>query len=250
MAIVKFHYYKFSTTTELGKAFIKLWNQCNKAEKAADKFAANVGAITYYPTDSAFAGGVACVAFKDNICPKPNLWKSIGKDADGFEQWVPNVKKRMCELALPNANVKPSDAANRIYNKQPILKSSGQIVLPYVELYRDDIQVNRKHPERKLPYYVRESIRIEKARMKLPEVSVISILTLLQADITNGKDNNGKLNIIKPVTPTFFQYSKQIYVGCAYPCKANGLTEISMGDYVEMEKDVRAMMRDLEIMKS
>ena len=32
---MKNYYYKFNVKTDLGKAFLKLWHQCDKAEKAA-----------------------------------------------------------------------------------------------------------------------------------------------------------------------------------------------------------------------
>lgn len=240
-----YHFYKFSTATELGKAFWKLCRLCEKAEKAADRFAAKVGAVTFYPQDSMFAGGVACVAFKDNVCPKPEHWRSVGKDADGYEQWVPNVKQRTGAVELPNANFKPSDTANRIYQTRPVPGKDGKLRLPFVELYRDDIPHDKFHPKRKLPYDFREIIRTEKERLTLPTVSVMQLLNLLQADLTCGKGDDGKAVIVKPKTPTFFKYSRHFYLGCAYPCKAEGLKEISMGDYVEMEKEVRAMMRDL-----
>lgn len=240
-----FHFYKFSTTSELGKAFRKLWRLCEKAEKAADKFAAKVGAVTYYPQDSMFAGGVACVAFKDNVCPKPEHWRSVGKDADGYEQWVPNVKQRMGAVELPNADFKPNKAANRIYQTRPVPGKDGKLRLMFVELYRDDEASKSKSRGYKQSWLAKESIRIEKERLTLPTVSVMQILNMVQADMTNGKGGDGKAVIVKPVTPTFFKYSRHIYLGCAYPCKAEGMKEISMSDYIEVEKAVREMMRDL-----
>lgn len=242
-------YYKFNMNSELGKAFRKVWRLCDKAERAADRFAAKVGAVTYYPVDTAFAGGVTCVAFKDNVCHKPKHWKSIGKDADGLVQYVPNVKQRHGALVLPDGDFKAGNAANRIYGKQPVRDQKGRMVLPFVELYRDDEASRSKWKPKQMSLDAKESIRIEKERLTLPTVSVMSILTLLQADMTGGKGSDGKPHIVKPVTPTFFKYSRQIYVGCAYPCHAKDLKEISMGDYLETEKEIRAMMRDLESIK-
>ena len=198
------HFYRFSTKSKLGKEFRRLWNKCIKTEKAADIFAAKVGAVTFYPQDSVFAGGVACVAFKDNVCPKPKLWQSVGKDADGMEQWVP-----------------------RKYEAK-------------------DIPADPKHPKRRLPLYVREAERIEKARVALPFVRTETILGLLKADLTNGKGDDGKLHIVRLVTPTFFEYWQHVYVGCAYPCSAEDLMEISMADYTKAERDMIAMHRDME----
>lgn len=230
----------------MGKAFLKLWHQCDMAERAADRFAAKVGAVTYYPQDSMFAGGVACVAFKDNVCPKPKHWRSIGKDADGYEQWVPNVKQRAGAVELPSENFKPSDTACRIYAARPVPGKDGKLRLPFVELYRDDDVSKPTDKRRQVSYVARESIRTERERLTLPTVSVMQILNMVQADLTNGKGGDGKIHIVKPVTPTFFKYSRHIYLGCAYPCKAEGMKEISLGDYVEAEKAVRAAARDAE----
>ena len=237
------YYYKFNVKTNLGKSFVRLWHECDKAEKAAERFAAKVAAVMFYPVDSSMAGGVSCVVFKDNKCPKPGHWKSIGKDADGYELWVPNVKQRTGALALADAGSKPNAVTNRIYQKQPFTSAEGQLLLPYVELYRDDEASKSISGRYKMSWAARESIRIEKERRTLPVVSVMQILNLLQADVT-GCNGDGKMHVVRPVTPTFFRYSQTIYLGCAYACKAEGLKEITMGDYLEIEKEVRAMERD------
>lgn len=48
-------YYRFDSSTELGKKFRSLWNECNKAERAANVFAEKVGASQFYGSPSAFA---------------------------------------------------------------------------------------------------------------------------------------------------------------------------------------------------
>lgn len=238
--------YKFSMKSELGVAFMKLWHLCDKAEKAADKFAAKVGAKHYYPADSTFAGGVACVSFEGGKPPRPRLWRSIGKDADGIEMWVPDVKLRMGAVVVEDATKLPNDTATRIYKKEVKQNSSGHTVCPYVELYRDDkVPADKTHPKRRTPQYWSESFRIEKARLKLPVVMTRTVLGLIGADPTGGK-GDGKPHLVRPVTPTFFRYSQSIYLCSAYPCNAKGMTEITIGDYVEMEKEVRAMARDAE----
>ena len=243
--------YKFNMKSELGKAFMNLWHLCNKAEVAADKFAAKAGAKHYYPAPSVFAGGVTCVAFEDDQPPRPNVWRSIGKDADGIEMWVLDVKQRIGTVVIEDETKIPQDTATRIYRKQAIKNSSGQMVWAYVELYRDDdVPFDKKHPNRKTPRYWSESFRTEKARLKLPVVTTETLLNLLQADMTNGKGHDGKPHVVRPITPTFFKYSQSIYLCCAYQCHAKGMTEISIGDYEEMEKEVRAMDRMIAKMKA
>lgn len=237
--------YKFNMKSELGKAFMKLWHLCDKAEKAADRFAAKAGAKQYYPADSAFAGGVACVSFESGKPPRPKVWRSVGKDPDGIEMWVPDVKMRMGAMVLEDGSKVPQDTATRIYKKEVKQDSSGRAVCPYVELYRDDeVPVDKNHPNRKTPLYWSESFRIEKARLKLPVVTTEAVLNLIGADPTGGKEPDGKLHVVRPITPTFFKYSQTIYLCCAYPCSAKDLTGISIGVYAEMEKEVRAMERE------
>lgn len=239
-------YYKFHQKSELGKKFLKLWHECDKANAAAERFAAKVGAKDYYPALNAFAGGVMCVSFENGKPPREKLWRSIGKDADGIEMWVPDVKQRVGLVTLDSDSFIPSDTATRLYIKDFAQKNAkGQTIRKCVELYRDDeIPVDKNHPNRQLPLYIRESIRIERARLTLPCVKTEALLVLLQADFMEGCE--GKPRMVKLVTPSFFKYSQSVYLCCAYPCSANDLTEISMGDYAEMEKEVRASARDAE----
>lgn len=236
------YFYKFEVNSELGKAFVRLWHMCNKADKAADRFAAKVGAKTYYQVAEAFAGGVSCVEFEGGTPPRPNLWRSVGKDSDEREMWVPDVESRVGRVILKEGEPVPKDRVDRIYSKQTTKNASGQTVCQYIELYRDNIPVDKAHPTRKIPYYVRESIRIERGRMKLPVVKTESILNLLGADMANGKSVD-KLQVVRDTTPTFFKYSRHIYIGCAYPCRAEGLKEIDMEEYVDLEREVRIMAK-------
>lgn len=111
------HFYRFSTSSELGKKFRSFWNECNKAERAAEVFAGKVGAAAYYSSPSAFAGGVACVAFEPGKANE-KMWRSAGKTDDGEELWEPDVKQRNGVLVLPRRGFRPSDTATRIYSKR------------------------------------------------------------------------------------------------------------------------------------
>lgn len=236
--------YKLHVSTALGKAFMKLWHLCDKAEKAADKFAAKVGAVQYYPTDSAFAGGVACVSFSGNKPPMQNVWRSVGKDADGIEMWEPDVQKRMGNVKVKDETKIPKDTATRIYKTKARKDADGHLVCDYVELYREDkVPVDKTHPKRKTPQYWSKSFRIEKERLKLPVVTTQTLMNLIGADLTSGHDTKGKMCIVLPLSPTFFRYSQSIYLRCAYPCHAEGMKEITLGEYVEMEKAIREMAR-------
>jgi len=94
------------------------------------------------------------------------------------------------------------------------------------------------------PLMVRKAIRIEKERKALPVVKTESFLQLLQADPTCGQHADGKMHIVRLVTPTFFEYWNHIYIGIAYPCHAEALEEITQADYIEAEKAVREIERE------
>ena len=232
--------YKIHMKSELGKAFLKLWHLCDKAEKAADKFAAKVGAKQYYPADSVFAGGVACVSFEGNQPPLQKVWRKVGKDADGIVMWEPDVKMRGGFAAVKDETKLPADTATRIYGKMR-KNAAGNTVCDYIELYRDDkVPEDKTHPKRKTPLYWSKSFRIEKERLKLPVVTTMTVLNLIKADLTADRSAAaGKIHVLRPITPTFFKYSQSIYLRCAYPCNAEGLKEISIVEYANTEAAVR-----------
>ena len=111
------YYYRFDTSTALGKKFRSFWNECNKAERAAEVFAKKVGAAAYYSSPSAFAGGVACVAFEPGKVNE-KIWRSAGRSDEGEELYEPNVEQRHGVLVLPRRGFRPSDTATRIYSKR------------------------------------------------------------------------------------------------------------------------------------
>jgi hypothetical protein len=227
----KRYYYQFDASSELGKRFRRLWNKCTKADKARVTFQEQTGAVAFCPNDAMFAGGVEGVFFADDEKVDRRIWQEAGKSDDGSICWVPICKKRTGRMVLPKVGERPADTANRIYGKVAT-NAKGRRECWYIELYRDDQSCKSKDKRWKKPHYVRESIRIERARLKLPVVEVLTVLNLLQADLSRGVDD-GKMHIEKPVTPTFFEYWRKIYVGCAYPCKAEGLEEIEGRVYAE-----------------
>ena len=195
----KNYYYKLRSRSEMGKQFRRLWNRCIRAERAADSFAKKAGAEMFYPSDTVFAGGVVAVLFKDDECPRPDLWQLAGTDAEGRKLWIP-----------------------RKYDTKEIPPSS-------------------RRSKGGLPMYVKKAQRIEKERRELPTVRTERFLEMLQADPSCGKGDDGKLHIVRLVTPTFFEYWNHIYIGIAWPCSAEPLEEITQADYIEAEKAVREL---------
>ena len=274
-------FYRVDISSNFGKMFRRLWNECNKAERAAEVFAKKVGAETYYPSETSFAGGVVCVSFADTEKVNKKMWRSIGKDDDGYELWQPIVSCRNDIMMLPRKNFKPSDTATRIYDKRILPWSKVIAMKPleewakiacveitddkkamakkvdevmqdacfinYIELYRDDMEniKKEKDPRTKVPYYVRESIRIERARMLLPVVSVERIYNLLQADQSVAV-KDGKPTVVRDTAPTFFEYGRHIYIGCDYPCHAEDLQPITTKSYITAKENLLKTQRDEE----
>lgn len=240
----KRYYYQFDSSSELGKRFKRLWNRCVKADKARVTFQERVGAVAHCPNDAMFAGGVLGVFFADDAKVNRKMWREAGKSDDGSICWVPICKSREGVLNLTKGAERPADTATRIFG-DVFIDKKGRTAVKYTELYRDDADSNPKDKRWKKPQHVRESICIERARRKLPVVSVLQVTNLLQADLTGG-NGDGKMHVVRPVTPTFFEYWRKIYVCCAYPCRAEGLEEITSGAYTEAVADLRATQRNLE----
>lgn len=85
-------YYRFDSSTELGKKFRSLWNECNKAERAANVFAEKVGASQFTEVRRRLPHGVVCVSFDDTEEINKKQWRSVGKDQDGIEMWEPRCQ--------------------------------------------------------------------------------------------------------------------------------------------------------------
>ena len=238
---VKRYYYQFDCTSELGKQFRRMWNRCMKADKARVAFQEKVGAVAHCPNDAMFAGGVDGVFFADDAKVDRKIWQEAGKSDDGSICWLPICKRRTGKLRLSKGAKRPADTATRIFG-EVFTEKNGRTAVKYVELYRDDKYSNPMRSRSDVPHHVRRSIRIERARLKLPVVSVLQVLNLLQADLSGGK-SDGKMHIVRPVTPTFFEYWRKFYIGCAYPCHAEGMEEISSWAYMEAACALREVER-------
>lgn len=229
----KQYFYKFNTSTALGKQFRSFWNKCQKATLVADKFAAKVGAATFYPNMQKVAGGVDAVSFPDSVKPNEKIWRSIGKDEDGLELWVPDVKQRRGVYQMPDGGKCPSHTANRIYGKP---NDKGEV--RYVELYRDDeIPADPTHPRRKTPQYVSQSIRIEKERLLLPTVSTAELLRVLGADVAANVPDDDRMHIVQIVTPEMFEWGGAYYLCIDYPCNKADMEEIGAAMYQRMNNE-------------
>ena len=272
------YFYRFDASSELGKKFRNFLYECDKANRAADTYCAKVGAKTFYGNESAFAGGVLCVGFEDGEKVDKRLWRSVGKDGDGYEMWEPNCQKRQDVIVLPRRDFRPSDTASRVYNKRPsrwqdvanlhtkdewiriatittsgdqdkdwkkaVNKLSKETFCRYVELYISDEQRQEQatNPHYRMPLWMKRAIHLELQRLKLPIVSIQALYGILQTDLTDGKKDS-TMKIVQPTTPIFFELYGRYYVGIDHPCNNPTLEIITPEKFNIRRHDFEKLMR-------
>lgn len=255
-------YYRFDILSKLGGKFKAFWKSCEDAERAADIWAAKVGAETYYSSPSAYAGGVECVSFGDNVIPDSRIWRNLGPDTDGIVMYEPLCEHRRGVMMLPRKGFKPSNTSTRIFSQntntwkevrsfykmehwariaglkkvdeQEIEKRiGGESFAQFLELCREDFTPDPKNKRKKMNHIQRTAVELERTRMALPIVPIQTIYHLLQADTTiTGK----KIVVAQDSTPTFFKTGRRFYVALDYPCKEACLEEVTQEDYELHEK--------------
>lgn len=273
--MAKQYYYRCDSASEIGKRLRKLLNECQKAERAQMDFGRKCGAESIVPVDGAFEGGVVGVMFKDDDQVNRTVWKEVVKDKDGKIIWRPNCEHREGAVVAKSERYRPSNTATRIYRYGQVgwevvkhlfqgaggkgaggnvgemhgknagndhgMHENKQYIL-YTELYRDDT----KKTVRDMNKMQREAISLERERMMLPVVTPQRVFATLQADMMAGAKEEESVRIIQPETPTFWEYGSCWYIGCVFPCKAEGLKEISSQAYVSKRTDLLRVQRDME----
>lgn len=261
--MAKHYYYRCDSASELGKRLRKLLNDCQKAERAQMNFGRKCGAESIVTMDDAFEGGVFGVVFPDDTKVNRTVWKEIVKDKDGKIIWRPNCEHRYGAIVAKSENYRPSNTATRIYrynqvgweNVKHLLQGAGENgkgenamadkrFIVYTELYRDDT----KKPLREMSKLQREAISLEHQRIMLPVVTPQRVFATLKADMMAAAKDGEKFLVVKPETPTFWEYGNRWYIGCNFPCKAEGLQEISSEAYVRKRTDLLHVQRDMEAM--
>lgn len=257
--MAKHYYYRCDSASEIGKKLKRLLNDCQKAERAQMDFGRKCGAESIVPVDENFEGGVIGVTFADDKQVNRTIWKEIVKDKDGKIIWRPNCEHREGAIVAKSKNYRPSNTATRIYRYQQVGWERVKHLFPsdcvddsmkdkqyilYTDLYREDASSS----VRKMSKQQREAICIEHQRMMLPVVTPQRVFAVLQADITASIPAEKKMYIVQPETPTFWEYDNFFYIGCMFPCRAEGLTEIESEAYSRRLTDLMRVKRDLEAM--
>lgn len=279
--MAKHYYYRCDSASEIGKKLKKLLNDCMKAERAQMDYGRKCGAESIVPVDDNFEGGVIGVTFADDDKVNKTVWKEIVKDRDGKTIWRPNCECREGVVISKNDRYRPSDTATRLFdykqrtfaevkhlytaqqwydlgrlfltgheltgNREEDEALVGKLLsekrfIKYVELYRTDTDKRI----REMSKLQREAINLEHRRRMLPVVTPLRVFSLLKADAKVDIPKGKHFAIVKPETPTFWEYADHWYIGCVFPCKAEGLTEISSEAYTTKLTDLLRVQRDME----
>ena len=279
--MAKHYYYRCDSRSEIGKKLKRLLNDCQKAERAQMDFGRKCGAESIVPVDDNFEGGVIGVTFADDDKVNKTVWKEIVKDRDGKTIWRPNCEYREGVVISKNDRYRPSDTATRMFDYRQRTFAEvkhlytakqwydlGRLFLTgheltgnreedealvekllfekrfikYVELYRTDTDKSI----REMSKLQREAINLEHKRRMLPVVTPLRVFSLLGADMMADMPEDKQTGFVKPDTPTFWEYAGYWYVGCVFPCKAEGLTEISSEAYSTKLTDLMRVKRDME----
>lgn len=221
------HYYKVLVDSKTGKLISRFWHACQKCEEAAEDYCKKFGAKYYYSDPKYFAGGVVCVAFADGKKVDEKEWRKFAV-LEGDQYYLPacNVERDMVEV--PNREFQLKDTWDTLYQRDHIRE---QLVKEEDDQTRKTLCVPRlrflpvhdQHDAKgRLPQgsrALRRAVVAEQKRLKLPTVGVDQIYRILGAQLPEGK--------LSDTTPTFFVRSVTYYIGCAYPCTAEGLEEIT-----------------------
>ena len=277
----KRYFYRCAAKSVTGKRLRKLLNDCQKAERAQMEFGRRCGAESVVPVDSAFEGGVVGVVFADDAAVNRTVWKEITKDErDGKTIWRPNCEHREGAVVAKGGQYRPKSTATRVYQYRqrgweevrhlfPDVAenghgmhgdgenghgtngdgenghgTNGRRFIVYTELYREDTE----KAVRDMSKLQREAISLERERMMLPVVTPQRVFATLQADMMADAKEGQRFRVVKPETPTFWVYDGWWYVGCSFPCRAEGLEEISSEAYVSKRTDILRMQRDMELL--
>lgn len=207
------YYYKTSEKSEIGQGLSSFWRECQKAEKAAEIYARNMGATEFFFSPEGFTGGVEWLVFKAPDKVDKERWKE-GEPIDGVRVWKPNV----------TAVIKPGDNGKmKVIYDSPFKNAKTKLV----NGKRSNIKYSNA-PNRHSNSYL-FAVRAEKQRMKLPVVSIESLCRLLQLKQVNNPAT--KKELVLSHVPTFFAYKGEYYISCDDPSESKDIELINFEKY-------------------
>ena len=111
------YYYKLPVLSETGKRLRKFNSQAILALRRADAYAKRMGAVAYYSSNVAFAGGVAFLIFEKD--PNPAVFRVATKIDDEL-CYEPNVKLDS-GVVVVKKNELPKDEPDCLYDRSKLL---------------------------------------------------------------------------------------------------------------------------------
>lgn len=207
------YYYKTSEKSEIGQGLSSFWRECQKAEKAAEIYARNMGATEFFFSPEGFTGGVEWLVFKNPDKVDPERWKE-GGPIDGLRVWKPNV----------TAVIKPSgNGKMKVTYDSPFKQAKTKLV----NGKRSNVKYSNA-PNRHSNSYL-FAVRAEKERMKLPVVSIESLFQLFR--LKQVKNPTVKKEVVLSHIPTFFAYKGNYYISCDDPSESKYMELINFEKY-------------------
>ncbi len=232
-----YHYYKVLVDSKTGKLITRFWHACQKCEEAAEDYCKKFGAKYYYSDPKYFAGGVACVSFADDKKVDEKEWQKFAV-LEGDQYFVPACKVERDMVEIPNREYQLKDSWDTLYlcdriTEQTVKTDDGQmrkaLCVPRLRFLPMHDQHDRTGRLPRGSRALRRAVTAEQKRLKLPTTTVQQFYRFLDAKLPEGK--------LSELTPTFFIRSASYYLGCAYPCEAAGLEEITPQQY-RMNQDL------------
>lgn len=101
----------------------------------------------------------------------------------------------------------------------------------------------RRNGRRVIPFWVREAIRIEMARLKLPTVTPQSLYTLLDAPAVLPEGQQQA--VITEFAPQFFEYNGFYWIAIPRAARHKGCIEVEEPTFAARLRDMQALQREL-----
>lgn len=221
------YYYRFPSECKEGRALRSFHHACQKADQEAEKYAKKVGALAYYNSQEAFAGGVSCVSFKDPKTVNVNIWRFVG-ERDNEKLFMPNVNDTVGKKPLEHGKKTPKNSANRVYSQKPATDENGQLWVTYIEI--SAVAVSSPKTDRT------HAVTAERWRLALPVVPVKRFYDAVGADLSVVDGTDARK--VQENVPVFFLFHDSYYIGLDYPVRNADFELIDLGEYQRKKNDM------------
>lgn len=242
--------YRFDADTQAGRRLRDFWREAERVDRKAEQYAKKMGAVGYYGSPEAFAGGVAYIMFDTPIADgKPlriigtEAWR-VAAEIDGEQCYEPNVRMRTGAYMLPSKNFQPSNTAKRIYQRRHCTFEDVSRLhtvrqwyeiggLPWNPSHTDELRrsvLKQRLDKRTFVLYneyegmsqnksaAKRAVRAEVMRAQLPIIGNEKFYEIFGVPASQMPTAES--------TPTFFIYHGDYYISVPVQLSAQFLTEI------------------------